>query len=118
MPEDMVPPPDVAAANLERKSGKSININLFRVKNLETSKAQFHGLKPGETKDSAAYRAAPPRYAATSAHSRVACNDVNVASASSASSRARCDLGRCGSRARARPKAALARSCSPGEKRS
>src|SRR4051812_34242646 len=54
MPADMAPPPpDVAAAYLDRKTGKSININLFRVKDLKTSKAQFHHLKAGETKESA-----------------------------------------------------------------
>ena len=52
MPADMAPPPpDVAAAYIDKKSGKSININLFRVKDLKFSKAQFHGLKPGATKD-------------------------------------------------------------------
>ncbi|MFT3700128.1 MAG: hypothetical protein QM831_43685 [Kofleriaceae bacterium] len=53
MPKGMeLPPPDVAAAYIDRKSGKSININLMKVKDLKFSKAQFHHLKPGETKDS------------------------------------------------------------------
>jgi hypothetical protein len=47
-------PPDAAAAYLSQAIGKSINVNLMQVHDLKFSRAQFHGLAAGQTKESPA----------------------------------------------------------------
>ncbi len=49
-----LPKGGAAGAYLDMTAGKSININLMPVQDLKFSRAQFHKLKPGETKDAPA----------------------------------------------------------------
>ena len=53
-PAFALPRGGAAGAYLDSKTGKSININFMPVTELKFSRAQFHDLKPGETKNAPA----------------------------------------------------------------
>ena len=53
-PAFALPRGGAAGAYLDAKTGKSININFMPVTELKFSRAQFHDLKPGETKNAPA----------------------------------------------------------------
>ena len=52
----LLPQGGAAGAYLDSKTGRSINVNLMPVTELKFSRAQFHDLKPGETKEAPAAR--------------------------------------------------------------